>query len=53
MYVEWVPSALSSGVLKCMPPARVIGQGLEKIQDGIDAWAAGVNAEKIVVEIHQ
>lgn len=53
VYVNWIPAALDSGTLKCLPPARIVGRGLEDIQLGLDAWGAGVSAEKIVVEIPQ
>ncbi|KAF1970835.1 GroES-like protein [Bimuria novae-zelandiae CBS 107.79] len=47
---EWVPKALERGLLKAVPPPRVVGKGLESLQDGIDAQRKGVSFEKIVVE---
>lgn len=46
----WVPKALESGLLKAVPPARVVGKGLESLQEAIDIQKGGVSFEKIVVE---
>ena len=46
----WVPQALESGLLKAVPPARVVGKGLESLQEAMDVQKAGVSFEKIVVE---
>lgn len=48
---KWLEPALERGIMKCMPGAKVAGQGLENIQAGCDKWAQGVSAMKIVVEI--
>lgn len=51
MWQDWFTPALEKGVLKCKPDAKVVGKGLEEIQKGIDAIAAGASATKYVVEL--
>ncbi|KAK3725941.1 hypothetical protein LTR37_000089 [Vermiconidia calcicola] len=51
IWQQWVPAALANGTLKCKPDAYVVGQGLEKIQEAVDAWKSGASARKYVVEI--
>ena len=48
---DWVPQALANGTLKCMPPAHVVGQGLESLQEATDLMGQGVSAKKLVVEL--
>lgn len=48
---EWVPKALESQQLQAVPPPRVVGRGLESLQQAIDIQKAGVSYEKIVVEL--
>lgn len=47
----WVPGALESGLLKAVPPARVVGRGLGALQGAMDVQKGGVSFEKIVVEV--
>jgi hypothetical protein len=47
----WVPKALETGALKCVPPPLVIGDGLNAIQSALDRWREGVTWSKVVVEL--
>lgn len=47
----YVPEALEKGVLKTLPPATVIGKGLESIQKGMDENKKGVSYAKVVIEL--
>lgn len=47
----YVPQALEKGVLKPLPPASVIGKGLESIQKGMDENKKGVSYAKVVIEL--
>lgn len=51
IFGTWLPAALASGAMKCLPEPKVVGQGLEKIQEAIDIAGEGVSAAKIVVKI--
>ncbi|KAF2103367.1 oxidoreductase [Rhizodiscina lignyota] len=48
---NWLSAALANGSMKCKPDPKVIGRGLEKIQEACDVLKAGVSASKIVVEL--
>ncbi|KAJ4507133.1 hypothetical protein HRR80_008355 [Exophiala dermatitidis] len=47
----WLGKALDEDMIKCMPPAHVVGHGLKDIQKAVDLLAKGVSAKKLVVEI--
>lgn len=47
----YVPEALQKGVFKPLPPATVIGKGLESIQKGMDENKKGVSYAKVVIEL--
>ncbi|KAL2429639.1 Dehydrogenase orf1 [Exophiala dermatitidis] len=47
----WLGEALDEDRIKCMPPAHVVGHGLQDIQKAVDLLAKGVSAKKLVVEI--
>jgi len=51
LWREFLPAALEKGIIKPAPPAKVIGKGLEMIQEGINLLKKGVSGQKIVVEI--
>ncbi|MDA8277756.1 MAG: zinc-binding alcohol dehydrogenase family protein [Actinomycetota bacterium] len=51
IYGDFLPQALCEGRYIPAPPARVVGEGLEKIQYAIDLAKDGVSAEKIVVKV--
>lgn len=48
---EFVLQALKGSVLKALPPAEVVGTGLEALQKGLDRHKEGVSYRKIVVEL--
>jgi len=48
---DYVPKALESGSLKCLPEPLVIGKGLEKVQEGMQKNKDGVSAKKVVIEL--
>lgn len=47
----FVAPALASGALKCLPPPRVVGHGLEFVQRALELCRAGVSGEKLVVTL--
>ncbi|KAJ6177908.1 hypothetical protein N7519_008369 [Penicillium mononematosum] len=51
VWEEYVTPALQSGRLQCLPPALVVGKGLEHIQTALEKSKAGVSAMKLVVEL--
>jgi hypothetical protein len=52
VWAKWVPEALESGSLKALPPAKVVGSGLEAIQQkGFPEQKKGVSYAKIVIEL--
>lgn len=50
-YHDFLPQALKSGQFKPMPPAEVVGEGLDTIQGAMDELKKGVSAKKIVVKL--
>ncbi|EKG22422.1 aflH/ adhA/ short chain alcohol dehydrogenase [Macrophomina phaseolina MS6] len=53
IWQDFVPRALQEGRLQPKPDPLVVGTGLDKIQDGLDALRAGVSAKKIVVKLQE
>lgn len=51
VWKEYATPALESGKLLCLPPPKVIGKGLEHIQEALALSKAGVSATKLVVEL--
>ncbi|TKA68533.1 hypothetical protein B0A49_13457 [Cryomyces minteri] len=51
LWKSYITQALEEGKLKCMPPAVIIGKGLEAIQNGLDENKKGVSAKKVVIEL--
>ena|ERR1700761_580309 len=51
LWESYLPQALKSGQLKCVPEPMVVGKGLESVQDGFDANKKGVSAKKVVIEL--
>lgn len=49
VYEVFLPTALEQGNFIPAPPPRVIGQGLDKVQEAMDLSKKGVSAEKLVV----
>ena len=46
---KFLPEALKSGQFKALPKAKVVANGLEGLQTGLDEAKKGVSATKIVV----
>lgn len=51
VYVDFLPKALETGQLKPKPDPKVIGHGVESLQDGVDQIKKGVSATKLVVTL--
>lgn len=52
LFEKWIPAALESGQLKCMPQPFVVGHGLESLQEACDLMSKGVSAKKLVVVLN-
>lgn len=48
---EFLTPALENGTLKCLPEPRVVGEGLEWVQEALDTLDKGVSATKVVVTL--
>jgi NADPH:quinone reductase-like Zn-dependent oxidoreductase len=53
IYRDFLPTALAEGRYRAVPEPRVIGDGLEHLQQALDIQREGVSAEKLVVTIPQ
>lgn len=51
VFGQWLAPALESGLMKCKPDPKVVGEGLEKIQLACDTLKAGISATKVAVEL--
>ncbi len=52
IFDEFLPAALAAKKFQCLPEPLVIGQGLDKVQDGWDKLKqGGISAQKLVVTI--
>ncbi|KAF8000994.1 hypothetical protein HF325_004783 [Metschnikowia pulcherrima] len=51
IFGEFLPQALERKAFSIVPAPRVLGKGLENLQEGLQIMAAGVSAEKLVVEL--
>ncbi|KAK5082979.1 hypothetical protein LTR05_006861 [Lithohypha guttulata] len=49
LWSKYMPDALRSGELKCLPPAEFVGRGLESVQGACDLMSKGVSGKKLVV----
>lgn len=52
IYEDFLPAALAAGAYQAAPEPRVVGHGLQHIQDALDAQLSGVSAAKIVVSLN-
>jgi NADPH:quinone reductase-like Zn-dependent oxidoreductase len=50
-WADFITPALETGAIKCIPPPKVVGHGLEFIQKALDESKAGVSAAKLVVTL--
>ncbi|KAE8132090.1 chaperonin 10-like protein [Aspergillus pseudotamarii] len=48
---KFIPEALKDGTLKPVPEPLVVGEGLEKIPEGVSLSQQGISARKIVVTL--
>lgn len=48
---DFVTDALTQGKLKCLPKAKIVGNGLESLEKAFEIRNGAVTAEKIVVEL--
>ncbi|PSN68749.1 GroES-like protein [Corynespora cassiicola Philippines] len=48
---DYVTPALENGTLKCLPEPRVVGEGLERLQEALNTLDKGVSATKLVVTL--
>ncbi len=51
VYIDFLPKALETGQLKPAPDAKIIGHGIESLQDGVDQIKKGVSATKLVITL--
>jgi NADPH:quinone reductase-like Zn-dependent oxidoreductase len=51
VWKEYVTPALEKGKLLCLPPPKVVGKGLEFIDEALKTSKTGVSATKLVVEL--
>lgn len=51
MYNDFLPAALKSGQFRALPEAKVVGHGLERVQEAMDTLKQGVSAKKVVVTL--
>ena len=48
---SWMEKALADEMLQPQPRSKVVGEGLEAVQMGMDMLREGVSAVKLVVKI--
>jgi NADPH:quinone reductase-like Zn-dependent oxidoreductase len=48
---NWLTPALENGQLKCKPTAKVIGKGLQVVEQGCNQVLQGVSASKLVADL--
>jgi NADPH:quinone reductase-like Zn-dependent oxidoreductase len=48
---DFLTPALERGMLECLPPPRVVGEGLECLQEALEILDRGVSATKLVVTL--
>ena len=51
IYEDFLPAALAAGTYQAAPEPRVVGHGLQHIQDALDVQLKGVSAAKVVVSL--
>lgn len=51
VYQDFLPAALAAGSYAAVPPPRVIGTGLDHLQEALDVQRRGVSASKIIVRL--
>jgi len=51
IYRDFLPKALEDGRFVPAPPAKIVGHGLEALQDALHILKAGISAAKVVVTL--
>ncbi|KAI4597923.1 hypothetical protein KJ359_003730 [Pestalotiopsis sp. 9143b] len=51
IYNDYLPQALASGQFQAKPEPRVVGTGLESVQEAINTCIKGISAAKVVVTL--
>ena len=51
VWKKWMPHALKSGQLKCLPDAEIVGYGIDKVNQACELIQQGVSGKKLVVVI--
>jgi hypothetical protein len=51
VWKHYIPEALRLGTLKTVPKPIVVGQGLDKVKEGVTKLKNGISAGKLVVEL--
>lgn len=51
IWIDYLPVAIAEGRYVLSPTPRVIGEGLETVQKGLDIMRRGVSAEKLVITL--
>ncbi|KAK3646355.1 hypothetical protein LTR56_003115 [Elasticomyces elasticus] len=51
VWKDWIGQALANGSLKCLPKAKIVGSGLESLEQAFKIRDGDVSGEKIVVEL--
>ncbi|KAK3723032.1 hypothetical protein LTR37_002178 [Vermiconidia calcicola] len=51
VWENFITKALESGKLKCLPEPKVVGKGLDSLQEAFEVRNGEVSAQKVVVEL--
>lgn len=51
LWEKWVGPALEAGKLKCVPEPKVVGKGLESLNEAFEIRRGDMHAQKVVVEL--
>ena len=51
IYHDFLPAALAAGAYTATPPPRIIGSGLQHLQQALDVQRRGVSAAKIIITL--
>ena len=51
IYQDFLPAALAAGTYTANPPPRIIGDGLEHLQQALDIQRRGVSASKLIITL--
>lgn len=52
VFRKWLPEAMAAGTLKVSPPAKVVGQGPQVVQEAVDFLRKGsVSGQKLVITL--